>query len=333
MGFGAASGTFSQDKDTGMTRTSCGVAAIASLLTSLISAAPASAQQIWFSPRSGPAYADEFYRLFDRDAPWQHAASHVAAFELSIQLETSAPDEQLKKVIAGLQERHIPLALDMLPLTGRPDHSCGQQVEGYAAAGQSAMVARHFKSLGAQVAYYDMDEPLFYGHFFNGANACHSAIAELASDVAAKVKQVQAEYPDAQIGETEPVMAVTKQGLAELEQWLDAYQAATGKPLAFFRFDMDWNAPWQRQVDAVAKLLRRKGVKLQVIYNGSDRDGSDEQWTAHALGNARAIESVVRPDAIVIQSWATYPKRFLPESDPHSMTGLINGYSAIHGAH
>ncbi len=308
-----------------------------SALACLLHVRPSYGQEIWFSPRSGPGYAEDFYRLFESGAPWQQAASHVKAFELSIQLETGASDEDLKKVIDGLRERHIALALDMLPLTGRGErvapNGCGFHVEGYAASLQSLAVAKRFKALGGDVVYFDMDEPLYYGHFFNGTNACHSSLDELIADVAEKVKQVRSQFPEVKIGEAEPIMAVTKFGLADLEKWLDAFQVATGKPLSFLRLDMDWTAEWQPQVIAVAQLLKRKGVQLQVIYNGLDRDRSDEEWTSHAVANANAFEAAVKPEVVVIQSWATYPKRVLPETDPKTMTGLINQYLSTRSVH
>jgi hypothetical protein len=308
-----------------------------SVLACLLHVRPSYGQEIWFSPRSGPGYAQDFYRLFESGAPWQKAASHVKAFELSIQLETGASDEELKKVIDGLRGRHVALALDMLALTGRGDrvapNGCGFHVEGYAAALQSLSVAKRFKALGANVVYFDMDEPLYFGHFFSGANACHSSVDALIADVAEKVKQVRSQFPEVEIGEAEPVIAVTKFGLADLEKWLDAFQVATGKRLSFLRLDIDWTAQWQPQVIAVAQLLKRKGVQLQVIYNGSDHDKSDEEWTSRALANANAFEAAVKPDVVVIQSWATYPKHVLPETDPTTMTGLINQYLSTRSVH
>jgi hypothetical protein len=304
-----------------------------SLLASLLYVRPTYGQEIWFSPRSGPGYAEDFYRLFESRAPWQNAAGQVRAFELSIQLETGASDEELKKVIDGLRDRHIALALDMLPLTGRGPNGCGFHVEGYSAPLQSLSVAKHFKVLGGDVVYYDMDEPLYYGHFFNGTNACQSSMDDLIADVAEKVKQVRSQFPGAEIGESEPIPAVTKFGLADLERWLDSFQLATGKPLSFLRLDMDWTARWQPQVIAVARLLKRKGVQLQVIYNGLDRDKSDEEWISHALANTKAFEAAVNPDVVVIESWATYPKRVLPETDPSTMTGLINQYLSTRSKH
>lgn len=301
-----------------------------SLLACFVFARPSYGQEIWFSPRSGPAYADDFYRLFDGSAPWQKAASHVKVFGLSIQLETDATDEQLKRIIDGLRGRRIALELDMLPLTGRGNYiapnGCGFLVEGYAAPLQSIGVAKRFKALGGDVFSFTMDEPLYYGHFFSGTNACHSPVEQLVADAAEKIKQVRSQFPDVEIGEAEPIPAVTKSGLADLEKWLDGLQAATGKPLSFLRLDINWAAQWQPQVIAVAQLLKRKGVQLQIIYNGSDHDTSDQEWTSRALANANAFEAVVKPDVVVIQSWSPYPKRVLPETDPTTMTGLINQY-------
>jgi hypothetical protein len=304
-----------------------------SLVACLLVAHPSEGQEIWFSPHSGPDYAEDFYRLFDSGAPWQKAATHVKVFGLSIQLETDASDEQLKKVIDGLRERHIALELDMLPLTGRGNYiaptGCGFLVEGYAAPLQSIWVAKRFKALGADVVSFTMDEPLYYGHFFNGTNACRSSVEELIVDAAKKIKQVRSQFPEIEIGEVEPIIAVTRSGLAELEKWLDGLKAATGRPLSFLRLDMNWAAQWQPQVIAVAQLLKRKGVQLQIIYNGSDHDTSDQEWTSRALMNANAFEAAVKPDVVVIQSWTPHPKRVLPETDPTTMTGLINQYLSM----
>ncbi len=97
---------------------------------------------------------------------------------------------------------------------------------------QSLWVAKRFRALGADVVYYTMDEPLFYGHFFKGANSCQNSIEELSADVAQKVRQVWEQYPAAQIGDVEP-MGVLQGGLVDLEHWLDAFKSAAGRPLSF----------------------------------------------------------------------------------------------------
>src|ERR1019366_8727288 len=117
------------------------------------------------------------------------------------------------KIIDGLRERHIALELDMLPLTGRGNYiapnGCGFLVEGYAAPLQSIWVAKRFKALGGDVLFFTMDEPLYYGHFFNGTNACHNSVDELIADAAEKINQVRSQFPGVEIGEAEPIIAVT----------------------------------------------------------------------------------------------------------------------------
>ncbi len=288
-------------------------------------------QDIWLAPKAGAGGAEDYYDLFAPGAPWARAAARVKAFEVSIQVLGTASDADLKKMFDGLRERHIALALDMLPLTGGPDR-CGFHVEGYSAAGQSITIARRVKSLGGEPQFYDMDEPLYFGHFYDQKNACHSSIEDIAADAAEKIKQVRSIFPSIEVGESEPILDVTRNGVGDLKSWLDAFQMATGRPLSFLRLDMNWNADWRKRVTAVSELLARGGVRLQIIYNGSGSDNSDEQWTSHALANARAFESVVKPDSVAIQTLDTFPKHVLPETDPRTLTGLVNQYVSSRGS-
>ncbi len=288
-------------------------------------------QDIWLVPKGGPNGAEDYNQLFEPGAPWTKAAAKVKVFELSNLVLTRSSDADLRKIFDGLKERHIALALDMLPLTGGAG-KCGFHVEGYSAAGQTITIARKVQSLGGQPQYYDMDEPLFFGHFYDKQNACQSSIEDIAADVAGKVKQVRSIFPSVEIGETEPIEDITRAGPGDLARWADAYQAATGAPLAFLRLDMNWTAPdWRPKVNAAARVLRSKGVSLQVIYNGSGRDASDQEWTSHALANARSFESVLMPDCVVIQTWNNFPRRVLPDSDPTTLTGMVNQYSTAKG--
>jgi hypothetical protein len=285
-------------------------------------------EDIWLVPQGGANLPPDFFDLFDDGAAWQQAGSHVKVFELSVAILTKSSDAELKKVFDGLRKRHIALALDMLPLTGHGPGKCGFHVEGYSAENQTYSIAQRVKSLGGNPSFYDMDEPLYFGHLYNGNNACRSSIADVAADVARKIQQVRTVFPSIKIGESEPIMDISKEGMSNLAQWLDAFQAATGSSLSFLRFDMDWNAPWQERVGAIAQLLRRKSVYVQVIYNGSGRDQSDDEWVTHALEHAAAFESVLKPDSVAIQSWNVYPRHVLPDSAPTTLTGLVNRYAS-----
>ena len=284
------------------------------------------AQTIWFSPHFGTAdYAD----LFRPDAPWQQVGTRISVFSASgYQLLSPSWSNELPNMLADLHRRHIGLEVGFLPLTGQGEGSCGYHVEGYSAPGQPLSDAKRLKAAGADISHFAMDEPLYYGHVFNGKNACHSSIEDIAKDVATKVKQVQSVYPEATFGDVEPVGIPDTAWLSELEQWFDAYLTATGSKLAFFRVDMQWSANWQAQMRPLALLLRRKGIPLQVIYNGSGNAGSDEAWTAQAVKHFHDYETsdLERPEVAVFQSWTVNPTHVLPESDPRTMTGLVLQY-------
>jgi len=299
------------------------------LLSPFFSMPPACAQTIWFSPRAGPQRVADFMDLFEPNAPWQRAAAHVKVFEISQWMSAAAPEAELIKIFSDLRRRHIALGVGLLPLSPGPN-GAGKGIEGYSAPGQPLRDAKRLKALGADVAYYGFDEPLYFGHEFKGTKKlipCHSPIADIAKDVALKVKQVRTVFPAVPVGDVEP-FPVSDTWLAKLAQWFDAYEAATGEKLAFFRLDMQWQAPWQAQIPALAELLRRKGIPLQVIYNGSGNAASDEEWIAQAIKHFQEFESEGRPvpDAVAIQCWTPRPSRLLPETDPRTLTSLINEY-------
>jgi hypothetical protein len=173
-----------------------------------------------------------------------------------------------------------------------------------------------------------MDEPLYYGHVFGGSGACRSSVAAIAHEVADKVSEVRTVYPNAKIGDVEPVGVGSPTWLADLEQWFSDYHAATGQELAFFRADIQWNRPWDRQMRALSDLLHRRGIPLQVIYNGNAH--SDAEWVDEAVHRFQEYESGGRapPDVAVFQSWTANPTRVLPEDNPSTLTGLVGRYVA-----
>lgn len=293
-----------------------------------------SAQEIWFVPNSAAGGQSDFMELFQPDASWKAAASHVDVFGISSEFLAHGSDADITKVFADLRRRKIAFANAMLPLSGPPSPNtaqCGYHVEGYSSPGETAALARKVKSLGGVPRYYGMDSPLFFGHLYDGPNACHTAIKDIAGDAAAKVMQVQSVFPGVQVGDTEPFMTfATESGRKDLTEWLDAYEAATGQRLAFLGLDMDWRAPWQSVLPTLIDLLHRRGIRPVAIYNATGEARSDEEWIAEANAHFRAFEIALhhRVEAVSIQSWGIYPKRLLPETDPLTLTSLVNQYVA-----
>lgn len=162
----------------------------ACLLVLVLLISPANAQTIWFSPHS--TTTADYLDLFKPDAPWQKAASHISVIGISAEFLTKTPENDLQQVIADLKLRNIKLMVQMAPLAGRPTPEapeCGVGVEGYAAPGQSLLLARKVKRLGGEIDYFAMDEPLYYGHDFDRyddqnrnpkRHGCHLTISEVA---------------------------------------------------------------------------------------------------------------------------------------------------------
>ncbi len=298
---------------------------LAAVLLLGMSMQSAIAQEIWFGPNS---QYPELTDLFKPGAHWTAAASHVKAFEMVGSL--SAPEDALIQIFSNLRSCHMDLVIGLPGLTaGGPGH-CGFGVEGNAAPDEVDVVVHRIKALGAEPQHFSLDEPLYFGHDFVRSGdhfGCRASIVDVARDVATKVKQIHAVFPNADIGDVEPIFALTD---AEIEEWLDDYEASTGTKLSFMRFDMDWNSSWRTQIPPIARLLRRKGVAMQVIYNGSGFDQSDQRWMAHAVANFKAFETSITPPpaVVVIQSWDPYPRHLLPESNPLTLTGLVDQYVA-----
>lgn len=300
----------------------------------LARAAGAATPLIALVPPTGPHGASDFWDLFRPDAPWARAATHVDEFGISVWVMAAGPEDGMRRMIADLRRRNIVLGLDMLALAGTDragGPGCGYHVEGYSALGQTAVLARRMKALGATRVTYGMDEPLFFGHYYHRANACERSIEAIAQDVARKVRDARAVFPGVEVSDAEPLMALPDATwLPDLAQWFDAYRAATGTPLAYFWLDLDWHARWQQRLPALVALLRQKGIRLGVIYNGDDRSTSDEAWIASAIAHYEAFETALghAPDAVSFQSWVPHPTHVLPESDPRTLTSLVNRYLA-----
>jgi hypothetical protein len=266
--------------------------------------------------------------LFEPGANWQAGASGLQVFETSTQFLATAQDEQIKQMLSGLALRHIKLAVSGLMLTGTD--RCGHHVEGYSGPRIIEHVAARVKQLGSTIDYMVMDEPLLYGHLYQGPSACRDSITDVARQVAEKVGQIEAVFPAIKVGDSE-VISTRAEGelLAPLNEWLSAYQTAVGEPLAFVQVDLNWTNPhWPNDLRSVASLLHAANVPLGIIYNGSREDTSDLEWTTHAEQHFKYIESVLRivPEYAIIQTWTQRPSRLLPEMQQGTLTNVLRQY-------
>jgi hypothetical protein len=297
--------------------------------------APASSAEIWlagvdpyirhlWSPSSTTDYMD----LFKQGAPWKTAAREVRVFKTSSQWLISGGDDDLRRMFFDLNRRHIALGVEALMLSG--SDGCGG-VEGYEGVDYMSRIAARVYRLGGRLDYVAMDEPLWFGHHYNGPHACHSSLDQLAQDVARKVRDIRRVFPEVQIGDIEPIAnANAVDWVDQILAWAGAYHAAVGEQLAFVHADVQWVGAWQQQLALLADRLHAARIKLGIVYNGDATDLTGEAWTDHAAQRFLAVEAdpALVPDQAILQTWEAEPSRMLPDTQPGTMTHLVRRYAA-----
>jgi hypothetical protein len=265
-------------------------------------------------------------QLFEPEAAWQSAADHIQVFKLYGEWVSNHPaDAQLKKVIADLSRRGLAIAIETGPLN--PEEGCGNGIEGFATIESGLQMARAIKAAGGTLHFIALDEPYYYGHFYDGPNACHWNAEKIAGDVDKFIKAVRNIFPDVVVGDTEPLAGPA--GAKEYQDWLDTFYKANGYHLAFIHMDIDWSRPkWTEEVKAIQEHGNKIGVPMGVIYNGNAFDKTDEAFLSATGERVKKLELVtsVQPDHVIFQSWNDKPDRVLPDAEPYTFTGFINRY-------
>lgn len=88
---------------------------------------------------------------------------------------------------------------------------------------------------------------------------------------------------------------------------------------------------WMARVIDLERYAEGRGLKVSLIVN-SQRGGheSDEAFARLSLEFLRAFRAAGgSPARYVFQTWYGHPKRLIPESDPHTMTGMLKAAIAI----
>ena len=325
-------------------------AAICFLFICLQLALPALSQESWFAPPAAPVdtrlhRAVDLMDLFTADAPWQQAASHVKVFKLYGSYLSRAPQEEVDRIVADLNRRHIAIALEVGVMNVGPASThpaCGGlgQVEGYGIPKLAQAQVQKIKQAGGTLSFLAMDEPLWFGHYFNGRPGgqpgCHSSIQQILALIAEPLAVYSQAFPALRVGDTEPTdIAEQSHWKEDLAAWASGFRNQTGHPLAFMHLDIPFNRPGEEgfavdYFNQVEKLKQQGQIQaIGIIYDGTATDSSDEAWVLDAKEHIHLLEDKHRlqPDHALIQSWQAYPQHVLPETAAGSLTGLVNYYA------
>jgi hypothetical protein len=302
--------------------------------------APLQAFELWISAPEAVTRAafkwppNDYMALFSADAKWVATASRVDVFDLTARFVLNASDADFAMVVHGLKERNIALSVQAEALTF--SESCGMGIEGYSSANEITRMVQRLKSVGADLRYIRLDEPVFFGHAFKGIPGripCKTSLKELAEQTATKVRPLITAFPNLIIGQAEPYGGgvVGPAWIADIVEFQRLFRAQLGYPISFFDADIVWAEPSAAiSFSNVASILKAAGLQIGVIYHGTRDAESDEAWSSEAMREARIFEGDlgVTPDHVSIQSWMDRPRRMLPEGASGTLTNTIAQYIA-----
>jgi hypothetical protein len=339
----------------GSSTTKAATAVIASTASASQAQMPALAQQLptttqlagsklsWFTPREDFLGAIVQGSTWDQLLPqWSSSAKHIQAIRIPTTVLLSIPDSVLPGLLRSLDAHGLALGLEIGAANNYNEVSCGAGVEGYSDPGTANQVVQKLLDAGGKLSALLMDEPLWYGHYYYGANACYSTIQDQARRAAVIVKIYTAAFPNVVVGDIEPFPALPLQSTwqADYTSWVQAFYAATGSKIAFLHADFDWTDPamyhytpypsvaaMQYVAQLAAAEARANGMGIGFILNGSQGASSDAQYAYTVQFHIDTLAgSGTNPDQLAFETWDTYPTHTLPETDGTSLTSEIYYY-------
>ncbi len=286
---------------------------------------------IWFAPMPARTLAGEtdgsadFMELFTPTAQWSQASSYLQVFKLyGGWAARDSTLTQLRQVIQAVRQRGLALAVELGPLS--PTDECGSHLEGF--AGDEAMpTLERIKSAGGDLNFIALDEPYFNAHLFDGPQSCHWTTEKTARDLNTFIQRARLIFPNVLVGDIEPITGIGDD--RAYKEWMDAFEAVNGYPLAFLHLDVAWaDTTWPGKVKSIEDHGRQRGVPVGIIYTGNYQDANDEAWVSIAGERVKRyeLETGGQPAQVVFQSWNDKPDHVLPESNPYSFTGFIRAY-------
>lgn len=277
-------------------------------------------------PESLPNGSEDFWQLFADPSSWADVAAEIDAVKLhGWMFRFSFTDEQVRTVIAGLDELGLPLVVEMEPLDPPDPVRCAHN-ESYEGPFEIETL-RRIKALGGHVAAIAIEQPHSFNTILSTPTACQDPVEETAAQVIDWISRARSIFPDVPVGSIEGVWSETTAN--HYASWLDTFEEMNGEPFAFIHVDVGWwlRPDWPTLIREIEMVADARGVPFGVLWNGNGVE-SESEWIP------RAAERIVTygqvrggsPDHTTIQRWTRWPDRVLPADDVEAMANLIRRY-------
>lgn len=144
----------------------------------------------------------------------------IEVFKLPGSIFIRGSSTNMTRMVRFLNQKEIALSMEFGPLIPPEDQHCANNgtynVEGFAGPSAATYISMLVTSWGGirkpsstasltfiligAINYLAMDEPLFYGHCYNGVLACYFPISDIVSQINQTVRAFQAIFPNIVVG-------------------------------------------------------------------------------------------------------------------------------------
>jgi hypothetical protein len=292
--------------------------------TGQIPSAASTTPQIWFGMPSisTPNGLASWNRIFfEPGKPWPQTLNDVQVIHMDADSLNTLSLSQLTTIGQVLKQHNLKFSLGVLAQNWVGEPKCGDHVEGYSDWPANAKLADKLLQAGIQVSYIGMDEPLYYGYYYSGENACHSSITNIAQRVATNIKQYKAKFSNFSVLDSEPFPGISTQPNWQqtYQSWMSEFQRQVGQPISGVIIDIGWgDNRWRNNLPSVVNFIRGQKIQVSIIYNAHGNAGANNnQWVQKAAENITLItrDMAIRPDIAFFTSWVKYPERWITDQN------------------
>jgi len=284
--------------------------------------------RVWFAPDQA---ATDIFNLFNSAFTWPIGSKRINVLKVSQGFVIGSSNYDLTRMLRFLRQNNIYFAMEFGPLIAN-GIICGNNgsynVESYSGPVPATYFSTLIQSLGGTIDYIAFDEPLYFGHYYNGILACLSSIDVVANQTAQTVAMFQSFFPNIVFGDMEPFDFLGADWPTIYPQWAKAYQAHVGKPFSFIHYDPLW--PFINATNRlVAPFVQSLNINYGILFDGIGYSylNTDGSWMFQAEQNIQNYftnYSFPVPDQIIIQSFNANPTLITPETSPLALAYLIN---------